>query len=123
MGNNTTAPLEGQFAANLSQYAGGTIEFDLKVDANPGGKVFVALSCGYPCGTADYEITSQLTDATGWNRISIDLDTITATPKQSGVPFNLNSVTQPLIILPAWGEQQKGTIFKLDNIRYLPKAL
>lgn len=128
--NKTVSPLRSSFVMNLSDYAGGTLEFDLKVMAESAGiegSWFIKVDCGYPCETGDVPLEMSregVKPVVGqWQRYTFDVDYLLGLPGRSdpgATPLDLTKVVTPLVIFPQWGDNQKNTIFRIDNIRYKP---
>ncbi|WP_163932808.1 family 16 glycosylhydrolase [Paraferrimonas sp. SM1919] len=97
---------------NLSGFAGGTLEFDLKVadyGSNTSGMTF-KVDCIYPCTTGDQPL-GVVADGE-WQSFSISLDDLVAKG------LNLKTVNTGLVIYPAWGDQA-GVTFWVDNIKWV----
>ncbi|WP_394203347.1 sialate O-acetylesterase [Marinagarivorans algicola] len=128
--SKTVSPLRSSFVMNLSDYAGGTLEFDLKVMAEGAGidgSWFMKVDCGYPCETGDVplEMSNEGVKPTlgQWQRYTFDVDYLLGLPGRSdpgATPLDLAKVVSPLMVFPQWGDNQKNTVFRVDNIRYKP---
>ena len=91
-------------SVDLSDYATGAIEFDIKVIS--GDSAFtMKIDCGHPCSSGEQTLGSK--GATGWEAVSIPLSSLTT--------LDLTKVNSPLVI---WATQHTNTVFQLDNVRF-----
>jgi endoglucanase Acf2 len=91
-------------SVDLSDYATGAIEFDIKVIG--GDSAFtMKIDCGHPCSSGEQTLGSK--GATGWETVSIPLSSLTT--------LDLTKVNSPLVI---WATQHTNTVFQLDNVRF-----
>lgn len=102
----------GVFSAiDMSEYAGGTIQFDIRVldwGNNNDGLEF-KIECFWPCESGYLPLQIETLDE--WQHIVISVDELV----QSGaVLSNLDIVFQ---VYPIW-DQQAGVHYQLDNIRW-----
>jgi|GEM_PF-1054395 len=112
---------------DFSDYANGTLSFDLLIVNEPegiDGKWFMKIDCGWPCGTGDVPLNESLEGTAPtvgiWQRYTFSIDALTSRPND-GNSLQLDSVTSPLVLFPAYGPNQKGTVFQLDNVIYSPQ--
>lgn len=100
-------------ARDLSHYAGGTVEFDVRVldwGSTVNGLEF-KLECIWPCESASFPLNIQ--NLNQWYHFSFDVDQLQA----SG--FDLTNSDMGFQIFPAWeGGSMNGIHFQLDNIRW-----
>jgi hypothetical protein len=92
------------------------VEFDLLVVEDPRStRVFnVKVDCGHPCGTGDFPIDTPVTG--DWTHYSIALDDMLPA-NHSGSSLDLTKVNTPLVIFPAWGNQN-GVVIQVDNVKF-----
>lgn len=110
-------------AMDLSDWAGGTLEFDFRAvqESTAGGNSWVfKVDCGHPCGSGDQVLGSSLgTQAPTlgqWQSYSVAIDDLVA------AGLDLTNVDTPLVIFPGWGNQA-GAILQVDNIRLVKPAI
>ncbi|WP_416307546.1 di-heme oxidoredictase family protein [Neptunicella sp. SCSIO 80796] len=89
------------------------VEFDLNVVADPrADRTFMAkMDCGSPCGSGDYPIAAP--DIGVWTHYKIPVVDLVNNP---GSSLNVFQVDTPLVVFPAWGNQQ-GVIMQVDNVQ------
>lgn len=107
----TTADNEGQ--TQKIDFSGfDTLSFDLKVVEDPRAEqnFFIKMDCGHPCSSGDYAIATPQTGI--WTHYDIAIFDLIA---NTGSTLNLTQVDTPLVIFPAWGNQQ-GVVMQVDNI-------
>ncbi|WP_137167047.1 glycoside hydrolase family 16 protein [Salinimonas lutimaris] len=104
--DSTGAPT--QFDLSQFEY----IEFDLKVIEDPRSiqDFYIKMDCGHPCGSGDFAIDAP--QAGIWTHYKISLNDLVIQP---GSTLDLSRVDTPLVIFPAWGNQQ-GVVMQVDNI-------
>lgn len=105
----SAAPLD------LNAWAGGTLEFDLYIEAEPENAQWVMkVECEFPCGSGDVplaENANAITPALGvWQHYVFDIDDLVSRG------LELNHLNTPLVIFPSWGNQA-GAVFRIDNVR------
>jgi len=116
---NTVTFFQSASPFDLSEFAGGTLEFDLFVISAPSNPAadpwIVKVDCVFPCGTGDVPITEsvegQLPVVGVWQHFTFNIDDMVSRG------LDLTSVDTPLVIFPAWGNQD-GAAFRIDNIRW-----
>ncbi|WP_440876586.1 sialate O-acetylesterase [Thalassotalea sp. PLHSN55] len=129
VGNQVVSAFSADYVMNLSDYIGGTLEFDLKVISQPDNDAnaswFIKIDCGWPCGTGDVPISNSeegLNPTVGqWQHYTFDIDYLLGLPggvESNALPLNISAVVSPFTVFPAWGANQSGTIFRIDNIVY-----
>ncbi len=107
----SSAPLD------LSDWAGGTLEFDLYIESEPEGvQWMMKTDCQHPCSTGDVPL-SQNADAVVptvgvWQHYRFEVDDLVSRG------LDLTKVDTPLVIFPAWGNQA-GAVFRVDNVQML----
>lgn len=91
------------------------LEFDLKVLEDPrADRTFmVKMDCGFPCSSGDFPISAP--DLNVWQSYQIPLADLVTNP---GSSLNLSTVDTPLVVFPAWGNQQ-GVVMQVDNVRLI----
>lgn len=89
-----------------------TLVFDLKVVEDPRAtqNFMIKMDCGHPCSSGDFAIAAPPTGE--WTRYEISIADLLANP---GSTLDLTKVDTPLVIFPAWGNQQ-GVVLQLDNV-------
>lgn len=97
---------------DLSEYAGGSLVFDIKVldYADTTSGMTFKVDCIWPCSTGDQSL--GVVGNGEWETITLSISDLV------GKGLNLASVNTGLVIFPTWGDQQ-GVKFQLDNIRWL----
>lgn len=100
-------------ARDLSHYAGGTVEFDVRVldwGSTVSGLEF-KLECIWPCESASFPLS--IPNLNQWYHFSFDVNQLQATG------FDLTKADMGFQIFPAWeGGSMNGIHFQLDNIRW-----
>lgn len=100
-------------ARDLSHYAGGTVEFDVRVldwGSTVNGLEF-KLECVWPCESGSFAL--NIPNLNQWYHFSFDVDQLQATG------FDLTNADMGFQIFPAWeGGSMNGIHFQLDNIRW-----
>ncbi len=89
------------------------IEFDLFIVEDPRTTrpFMVKMDCGHPCSSGDFAIETP--EVGVWTSYQIPLSDLVANP---GSTLDLAQVDTPLVIFPAWGNQN-GVIMQIDNVR------
>ncbi|WP_448249682.1 glycosyl hydrolase [Thalassotalea agariperforans] len=128
--NGAVSDLLSPFNSDLSDYAGGTLEFDLKLiqqAEGASGNWFIKVDCGWPCGTGDVPFLNSVEGVqpqlSQWQHYTFPIDELLALAGSNDVgalPLNLANVVSPLTVFPQWGDNQAGTIYRIDNIVYYP---
>ncbi|WP_185234010.1 putative glycoside hydrolase [Teredinibacter franksiae] len=97
---------------DLSEYAKGSIEFDVRVLRwGSAEKALIArVNCGFPCSSGPIRV--EIPQARKWKSVSIPVADLIA----SGL--DISRVDIGLAISPAWNRMQ-GIHFQLDNIRWV----
>ena len=105
---------------DFSRFAGGSIEFDINVTANPNSVPLIAkadcVGCPVDAGQREQNLGVP---AAGWQSISIAIDDLVNAnggPADGGLV--LESVTTGLVIFAPFG-QTEGVSFQLDNVRWV----
>lgn len=117
--SNTVSYFQSASPIDLSSFAGGKLEFDMLVETPPTVPAaepwFMKVDCIYPCSSGDVPLSASVegvNPTTGvWQHYTFELNDLTS----RGV--NLSSVDSPLVIFPAWGNQD-GAIFRIDNVTW-----
>ncbi|MFT5757967.1 MAG: beta-glucanase (GH16 family) [Alteromonadaceae bacterium] len=96
---------------DVSQFS--YLEFEIKVIEDPRDlkSFMVKMDCGNPCGSGDFAIETP--EIGVWTSYKI---AITDLVNNSGSSLDVTKVDTPLVIFPAWGNQQ-GVVMQIDNIR------
>lgn len=122
----TTELITEGSSVDLSGYSTGTLEFDLKIINEPdaiNGNWSIKVDCGYPCGTGDVSITDNIDGITPivgeWQTYKFNVKDLIARDNGND-SLDITKVNSPLVIFPAYGPNQKGAEFRLDNIKYVP---
>ena len=113
-GNETVVYLQAGTGYDLSDWADGFVEFDLRVvdrGTNTGGFV-MKVDCGFPCGSGDYLLDDPVVGE--WTTYRIAVADLLTNP---GSTLDLSRVDTPLVIFPAWGNQQ-GAVIQVDNVAW-----
>lgn len=91
---------------DLSAYAGGALEFDIKVvSGDP--SITMKIDCGYPCTSGD-QLLGEI-GQNGWEAIRVPLAQL------STAGFDIKNVDTGIVI---WATNTRDTVFRLDNIRF-----
>ena len=93
-------------AVDLSAYAEGHVEFDIKVISGDAA-ITIKLDCFYPCTSGDQPLGER--GARGWEAVSVPISQLTA----GGL--NLSEVNTGLVI---WASKFEDTVFQIDNVRF-----
>jgi endo-1,3(4)-beta-glucanase len=103
-------------AVNLSDYAQGNLEFDLKIinagNSNLSGGFLVKIETTPALNSGELAITGIDVASNAWQSVSFPVSSLTA----SGA-INLSSITVPLVLFPAY-ETGAGLVYQIDNVRY-----
>lgn len=112
---------------DFSDYANGTLSFDLFIVNEPegiDGQWNMKIDCGWPCGTGDVPLNDNLEGTAPtvgiWQHYTFSIDTLKSRAND-GNSLQLDSVTSPLVLFPAYGPNQKNTVFQIDNVIYSPQ--
>ena len=116
---NTVTFFQSASPADLSSFAGGTVEFDLQVLAQPATPAaapwMMKVDCVHPCSTGDIPLDQSVEGVlpqTGvWQHYTFNINDLVARG------LNLASVDAPLVIFPTWGNQD-GATFRIDNVTW-----
>ena len=92
---------------NLSAYAGGTIEFDVKIISGD-NKLTMKSECSYPCTSGDFSLGAV--DGAGWDALSVNVNELV----DQGL--NLSGVDIGFAI---WATDHDSTVFQVDNVRWV----
>lgn len=121
-GIETVSEFRSEDTTDLTRFAEGTLEFDLYIVNEPegiDGQWFIKMDCGWPCGTGDIAITESIEGTAPtvgqWQHYTFSIQALAAL-ENNGTPLDLAAVSSPLVLFPKWGSNQRGTIFKIDNI-------
>jgi hypothetical protein len=117
---NTVAGFWADPIADLSGVAGGTLEFDVYLAAEPddtSGEWWLkiegpaaAINVEVPLTASDEGVEPPLGS---WQHYTFDLDTLEGTGS-----WSLSS-TKYLMVFPTWGTGE-GAVVRLDNVRFVP---
>ena len=99
---------------DLSDWSNGFVEFDMRVpDLGPTASGFMLkVDCVHPCSTGDFPIGEPTVGE--WEHYKIAISDLLS---HSGSTLDLALVNTPLVIFPAWGNQQ-GAVMQLDNVEW-----
>ena len=98
--------IQSNTAQDLSGYANGALEFDIKViSGDP--NITVKLDCGYPCSSGDQYIGERGVDA--WEAVQLPMSQFNAEG------FDITAVNTGIVI---WATNTTGTVFRLENVRF-----
>ncbi|WP_282166920.1 glycoside hydrolase family 16 protein [Shewanella japonica] len=95
---------------DVSSFA--AVEFDLNVITDPREvrDFNIKVDCGHPCSSGDFAIPAPEVGA--WTHYRIALADLVA---NTGSSLVLTQVDTPLVIFPAWGNQN-GVVMQVDNV-------
>lgn len=114
--DTTVTFFQSSVPMDFSAYAGGSLEFDLFVEAEPVDAVWTMKTETFPAGTGDTPLTESLEGVAPtvgeWQHYTFNLDDLVA---REGSTLDLARVQAPLVIFPAWGNQT-GAVFRVDNV-------
>ena len=107
-GANSAAGLfiQTSTAYDMSAYAGGTLEFDVKIVTGD-SQITMKVDCGYPCTSGDYPLGNV--EPYQWVSISVPVNDLV------NQGLDLSGVDTGIVI---WASQYFST-FKVDNIRWV----
>lgn len=124
IGGETVSELLFDAPQNLSDYADGQVEFDLKIIEEPDGISgwSMKIDCGWPCGTGDVDLASNndgvIPEVGVWQTYQFNIADLLALNGNDGL--TMDNITAPLVIVPQpWSNEQVGVKLQLDNIRYI----
>lgn len=90
---------------DLSAFAGGTIDFDIKVTEGD-NQINMKIGCVYPCESSEKELGAIGSD---WQSVSVEVNDLV----DKGL--NLSTVNTGIVI---WAKEHNATVFRLDNVRW-----
>ena len=90
---------------DLSAFAGGTIDFDIKVTEGD-NQINMKIGCVYPCESSVKELGAIGSD---WQSVSVEVNDLVDTG------LNLSTVNTGIVI---WAKEHNATKFRLDNIQW-----
>lgn len=99
---------------DLSGYENGSLQFDMRV-MNQGdntGSLVVKMECTYPC-TSDEAWVKEPAELGQWQTYTYSI----ARLRETGL--DITQVSNPFILMPAWGFQNGEYVLQIDNIRLL----
>ena len=91
-------------SVDLSRFAGGTIEFDLRTRGGS-SSVMMKIDCVYPCRSDDWRSPERIGQE--WQRVIVSIDTLVANN------LDLTTISTGLVFWPAAGHG--GITFEIDN--------
>ena len=91
-------------SVDLSRFAGGTIEFDLRTRGGSSA-VMMKIDCIYPCRSDDWRSPERIGQE--WQRVIVSIDTLVANN------LDLTTISTGLVFWPAAGHG--GITFEIDN--------
>ena len=94
-------------AYDLSAYAGGTIEFDVKIISGD-NRLTMKSECGFPCSSGDYSLGAV--DGSDWVALSVDVNDL------ADQGLILSAVDIGFAI---WATNHDSTVFQVDNVRWV----
>ena len=92
-------------SVDLSRFAGGTIEFDLRTRGGSSA-VMMKIDCVYPCRSEDWRSPERIGQE--WQRVIVSIDTLVANN------LDLTTISTGLVFWPAAGHG--GITFEIDNV-------
>lgn len=116
--DTTVTFLQAPAPMDFSTYAGGTIEFDIFVESEPVDAVWVMKTeTHFQSNTSgDVLLTDSIEGVAppvgAWQHYTFNLDDLVS---REGSNLDLSSLQTPLVIFPAWGNQN-GAVFRIDNV-------
>lgn len=105
---------------NMSDFAGGTVKFDLRVTANPSSVNFrMKADCvGCPVDAGQREQDLGLPTLNTWTTQTVNVDSmVNANGGPTAGGLKLGLVTTGLVIFPPFG-MTEGVSYQLDNVRW-----
>ena len=109
---------------NLSEFAGGTLNFDIRVTANPSSAAFtMKTDCvGCPFQGREREQPVTLPTLNEWGTVMIPVDDmVNANGGPTSGGLKLEAVTTGLVIFPA-AANAMGVVYELDNVRWVKQG-
>ena len=94
-------------AQDLSAYAGGTLEFDVKIISGD-NNMTMKVDCVYPCTSGDYVLGAV--EGSDWVSLSVNVNDLV----DQGL--SLLTVDTGIVI---WASDHSSTVFRLDNARWV----
>ena len=104
-GNSAGIFFEATPALDLSRFAGGTIEFDIRAPVGT-ANVVMKIDCIFPCASAEWRSSQSINSV--WQRIVVPIDRLV------GSGLDLSKVSTGLVFWPAPGHA--GVSFEIDNV-------
>ena len=92
-------------SVDLSRFAGGTIEFDLRAQSGSSA-VMMKIDCVYPCRSEDWRSPERIGQE--WQRVVVSIDTLVDNN------LDLTTISTGLVFWPASGHG--GITFQIDNV-------
>ena len=93
-------------AVNLSSYASGALQFDIKLLSGD-GLITTKLDCFYPCTSGDQNLAAL--ELNTWHTVRVSMASLI----QQGL--NAANVNTGIVI---WATNHNGTTFQIDNVRF-----
>ncbi len=112
--NEAVVYFQAPVTYDLSDWADGFVEFDLRVvDLGATGRGFtMKVDCVHPCSSGDFSIGDPAVDE--WIHHKVPIADLLG---HSGSSLDLSLVDTPLVIFPAWGNQE-GVVMQVDNVEW-----
>ena len=127
IGGETVSELIFDTPQDLSEYAEGTVQFDLRIVNQPAGITSWAMKidCGWPCGTGDVPLTDNVDGVTPvvgeWQTYKFNIAELLELNGSDSL--TIDNVTSPLVLVPQpWSNEQIGVVIQIDNLIYTPTA-
>lgn len=92
---------------DLSDYAGGTIEFDVKIISGD-NNLTMKIDCIYSCTSGDYPLGAV--EGSDWVSLSVDINDLV------GNGLSLLTIDTGIVI---WASDHDSTVFRIDNVRWV----
>lgn len=97
-------------AYDMSAYAGGTIDFDVKIMSGD-NKLTMKIDCNWPCTSGDYSLGAV--EGSDWKSLSVNVNDLV----DRGL--SLLTVNTGIVIRAT---DHNSTVFRLDNVRWTANA-
>lgn len=98
--------IASSLAVDLSSYADGHLEFDVKVMSGD-ASITMKLDCFYPCTSGDQTLGER--GLAGWEAVKVPVSTL----RDGGL--DLRNTNTGIVV---WATKSFGTVFRIDNVRF-----
>ena len=111
--NEAIVYFQAPITYDLSDWAAGSIEFDMRVVESGNAPGLVArVDCVFPCSSGDFPIGDVVPGE--WVSYEVAIGDLLAS---SGSTLDLSLINTPLVVFPTWGRQE-GAVIQIDDVRW-----